>query len=328
MLTPLPKCSLAHLPTPIEEMERLSKKLVGPRIFIKRDDQTGLALGGNKVRKLEFLLAEAVAGEADTILTVGAGQSNHCRQTAAAAARVGLSCELILGGQPPNLLNSNLLLDHLFGAKIHWTDMQRRSERMQEVAEELRAAGRRPYVIPYGGSNAVGASGYVLAMDELSEQLRERRLKMDAIVFASSSGGTQAGLVVGARTNGFHGALIGIRIDKKESNSVSYESDLAELANATAKRLGLAANFAAADFTVNYDYLGGGYGVMGSLEQEAILLTARLEGILLDPVYTGRAMGALFDLIRKRVFSSQQNVLFWHTGGAPALFAYAKELSL
>lgn len=325
MLTSLPKCSLAHLPTPLEEMPRLGEVLGGPRLFIKRDDQTGLALGGNKVRKLEFLLAEARSLGADTILTAGAMQSNHCRQTAAAAARLGLRCELILGGQPPELPIGNLLLDQLLGAKVHWTGMHRRGERMLEVAENLRAQGGKPYVIPYGGSNAVGASGYAVAMQELAAQLQQQKLRLDAIVFASSSGGTQAGIVVGARAIGFNGDIIGIRIDKKDVETTPYESDLAMLANQTAGKMATAETFAAGDFVVDYAYLGGGYGVMGGLEKEAIELTARCEGILLDPVYTGRAMGALFDLIRRKRFSTHHNVLFWHTGGAPALFAYGEQ---
>ncbi len=317
---------LAQLPTPIEKMERLSKFLGGPRILVKRDDQTGLAFGGNKTRKLEFLIADALRRGADTVLTAGAAQSNHCRQTAAAAAHVGLRCELILGGEPPEVPNGNLLLDGLLGAAIHWSARDRRGERLDEVAARLREAERRPYVIPYGGSNAIGATGYVVAMEELMDQLRREAISVDHIVFASSSGGTQAGLMVGAALTGYEGSILGISIDKGERSDVPYQVHLSNLSNKTAARLGLAMEFSPEDFVINYDYLGGGYGVLGALEREAITLTARSEGLLLDPVYTGRAMGALIDLIHHKRFSRGETVLFWHTGGPPALFGYAEEL--
>jgi D-cysteine desulfhydrase len=323
-LEQLPRVALAHLPTPIEELPRLSRELGGPRLLVKRDDQTGLATGGNKTRKLEFLIADALAQGADMVITAGAAQSNHCRQTAAAAARVGLACVLVLGGEPPAAPSGNLLLDHLLGAQIHWAGPHRRGERLEEIADQSRAAGRRPYLIPYGGSNAVGATGYVLAMQELSQQLQGRQV--DSIVFASSSGGTQAGLAVGARAVGFGGRIVGIRIDKGEPSDDPYPQQLARLANAAAAYVGLGAEFTPADFIVNYDYLGGGYGVVGDLEREAIYLAGRFEGLMLDPVYTGRAMGGLIDMIRRGVISPDETVLFWHTGGMPALFAYIHAL--
>jgi len=319
-----PRVSLAHLPTPIDELPCLSRELGGPRLLVKRDDQTGLAGGGNKTRKLEFLVAEALAQGADMVITAGAAQSNHCRQTAAAAARAGLGCALVLGGEPPLTPGGNLLLDQLLGAHIYWTGPDRRGERLEEIAGRVRADGHRPYVIPYGGSNAMGATGYVLAMQELSRQLPG--LRVDRIVFASSSGGTQAGMVVGARATGFGGQIVGIRIDKGEAGDDPYPVHLARLAHATAAHLGLAADFAPGDFLVNQDYLGGGYGVVGELEREAIRLTAHLEGLILDPVYTARAMGGLIDMIRRGVIGPDETVLFWHTGGMPALFAYADAL--
>ena len=318
---------LAQLPTPVEFLAALSRFLGGPQLLIKRDDQTGLALGGNKTRKLEFLLAEALAQGADTVLTAGAAQSNHCRQTAAAAARAGLHCELVLGGEPPERPNGNLLLDLILGATIHWTGPERRGERLAEVAEQLRAQGRRPYIIPYGGSNAVGAAGYVRAMEELLAQLAARGQRVDHIVFASSSGGTQAGLMAGAKAAGFQGQVLGIRIDKGYPRDGPYEMHLVKLAQATADHVGLGVEITAADCAVNADYVGGGYGVVGDLEREAIRLMARHEGVLLDPVYTGRAFGGLLDLIRRQVFSRAEKVLFWHTGGAPALFAYTADLA-
>ena len=326
-LEQLARVPLADLPTPIDELPRLSQELGGPRLLVKRDDQTGLATGGNKTRKLEFLFADALAHDADIVITAGAAQSNHCRQTAAAAARVGLDCALVLGGEPPPTPTGNLLLDELLGAQIFWTGPQRRGEQLEEIADQLRAAGRRPYLIPYGGSNAIGATGYAAAILELGEQLAaDYPQGIDAIVFASSSGGTQAGLVVGARALGFGGRIIGIRIDKGEAGDEAYSVQLASLANATAVHLDLDANFASDDFVVNQDYLGGGYGVVGDLEREAIRLVARLEGLVLDPVYTGRAMGGLIDMIRNDGFGPDETVLFWHTGGMPALFAYVNAL--
>ncbi len=317
---------LAQLPTPIEELKLLSRELGGPELLIKRDDQTGLALGGNKTRKLEFLVGQALEQGADTLVTAGAAQSNHCRQTAAAAARVGLRCELLLNGTKPELPNGNLLLDELLGARIHWVQRSEREAKLSQIPDELRKQGGKPYVIPVGGSNGVGATGYVLAMMELAEQLDGMNRRVDHVVFASSSGGTQAGIVVGARVIGFKGKLHGVSIDKDDSDGASYEHELADIANETARYIGFDAQFAAGDFTVAYDYLGGGYGIVSDLEREAIRLLASREGIVLDPVYTGRAMGALLDLIRKKAFRSDETILFWHTGGAPALFAYAKDL--
>lgn len=321
----LPRIALADLPTPIEELPRLSRELGGPRLWVKRDDQTGLATGGNKSRKLELLIAEALAQGADVVITAGAAQSNHCRQTAAAAARAGLGCALVLGGEPPSTATGNTLLIQLLGAQIYWTGPDRRGERLEEVADQVRADGHRPYVIPYGGSNAIGAVGYVLAMQELNQQLQG--LSIDRIVFASSSGGTQAGMVVGARLTGFDGQILGIQIDKGEAGDDPYPVHLARLANATAVHLGLAGDFSPDDFVVNPDYTGAGYGVLGDLEREAIRLVAHLEGLLLDPVYTGRAMGGLMDMIRRGVIGRDESVLFWHTGGTPALFAYAHALA-
>ena len=270
----LRRCTLAHLPTPVEEMKSLSAALGGPRLLIKRDDQTGLAFGGNKTRKLEFLMGDALAQGATTIVTAGAAQSNHCRQTVAAAARVGLKCELVLGGEEPDRLKGNLLLDHLLGARIHWTTMEHRVDRMHEIALALGEDGEQPYVIPYGGSNAVGATGYVLAMIELMEQLQDLETEVQHIVFASSSGGTQAGLVVGAKLAGFEGTLQGISIDKGERGPKRFEEELMDLGNETARRTGVKHILSQGDFRVDYGYLGGGYGVVGDLEREALLSLA------------------------------------------------------
>ncbi|PWH13122.1 MAG: D-cysteine desulfhydrase family protein [Ardenticatenia bacterium] len=327
--SPLPRVSLGHFPTPLEGLPRLARHLGIARLLVKRDDQTGLAGGGNKTRKLEFLVADALAQGADTLVTAGAAQSNHCRQTAAAAARLGLGCVLVLGGAPPTELpTGNLLLDTLLGAELRWSGPYRRGELLHQVVEELRAVGRRPYLIPYGGSNALGAAGYAHAMPELAEQCGGSGplAAIDRIVIASSSGATQAGLVVGAHMVAYPGQILGIAIDKDEPPDRPYAEHLATLAEQTAALLGVARTFTPQDFTVTREYVGAGYGVVGELEREAIRLTARLEGLLLDPVYTGRAMGGLIDLIHRRVIGPKETVLFWHTGGMPALFAYAQAL--
>lgn len=321
----LPRFRFTHLPTPIEELGRLSRELGGPALLIKRDDQTGLALGGNKSRKLEFLVGDALAQGAATLVTVGAAQSNHCRQTAAAAAKAGLKCELILNGTKPELPDGNLLLNRLFGAMEHWVDRPQRAAKLRELSEQLHREGRKPYTIGVGGSNGVGATGYVVAMIELMEQLRARGQRVDHILFGTSSGGTQAGLELGARITGFTGKLHGLSIDKDEPEHLEYENEVAQIANDCAAYIGSDLRLSKADISVVYGYMGKGYAVVGDLEREAIRLMARTEGIVLDPVYTGRAFGALLDLIRKCVFKRGETILFWHTGGAPALFAYAKD---
>jgi len=325
-LARLPRHPLAQLPTPIQAAPRITKELDGPTLLIKRDDQTGLAQGGNKTRKLEFLVGDALAKGCDTLVTVGAAQSNHCRQTAAAAAAAGLKCELILNGTRPETPNGNLLLDRLFGANEHWIERPQRAAKLQSLSQELAASGRKPYPIIVGGSNGIGATGYVLAMMELMDQLRVSGQRVDHIVFGTSSGGTQAGIILGARLAGFSGQLHGLSIDKNDPEHGEYEIEVAQIANECAGHIGSDVRLTTADVKVAYGYKGGGYGVVGNLEREAIRLMARCEGILLDPVYTGRAFGGLMDLIRKRVFRKGETVLFWHTGGAPALFAYAKDL--
>lgn len=320
----LRRVSIAHLPTPLEPLPRLTAQLGGPELWIKRDDQTGLATGGNKARKLEFLVADALSQEADTLVTAGAAQSNHARQTAAAAAKFGLDRVLVLRGEEPPQVQGNLLLDRLLGAEVRWAGSTPLPEAMAQVAQELRAAGRRPYVVPYGGSNPIGASGYVAAMEELLAQCAERDLHFDHIVLPSSSGGTQAGLMVGARALGYEGRILGISVDPRAE---TLKHRLAGLAMATADHLGLGFTFAPEDFAVNDDYLGGGYGVVGELEREAIRTVARAEGVLLGPVYTGRAFGGLLDLIRRGAFRPGERVLFWHTGGTAGLFGCAERLS-
>jgi L-cysteate sulfo-lyase len=319
----LARVSIAHLPTPLEPLSRLTAQLGGPELWIKRDDQTGLATGGNKARKLEFLVADALAHGADTLITAGAAQSNHARQTAAAAAKCGLACTLALRGEEPPLMQGNLLLDRLLGAEVVWAADRPLEDAMARVAKELRAMGRCPYVVPYGGSNPIGASGYAAAMEEFLAQCAERELHFDHIVLASSSGGTQAGLMVGARALAYGGRVLGISVDQ-EAGTLRHR--LADLATATADHLGLALAFTPEDFDVDDGYLGGGYGVVGELERAAIRTLARTEGVLLDPVYTGRAFGGLLDLARRGEFGQHERVLFWHTGGTAGVFGYGEEI--
>jgi len=317
----IPRLRFAHLPTPVETLPRLSEALGGPHLLIKRDDQTGLAFGGNKTRKLEFLVGEARERGAQTLITGGAIQSNHCRQTAAAAARFGFECILVLTGDKSQHASGNLLLDQLFGAQtVYVADRKDRDSVLQETFDRATSDGKKPYLVPYGGSNATGALGYAFAMKELIDQ----NVSADWIVFASSSGGTHAGLVLGQRIFGFSGRILGISIDESEE---WLKSEVSKLASATSEKVGERIEFTPADVLVNANYCGAGYGVVTEREREAIQLFAQCEGLLLDPVYTGRAAAGMIDLIRTEFFETDETVLFWHTGGQPALFAeqYADE---
>jgi len=318
----LARVNIAHLPTPLEPLDQLSHLLGGPDLWIKRDDQTGLATGGNKTRKLEFLVADALAAGADTLITGGAAQSNHSRQTAAAAARFGLACTLVLKGAQPSEIQGNLLIDEIVGANIVWAGTEPLDTTMGLVAERLRSEGHRPYIIPYGGSNPLGASGYIVAMEELMAQCQSKGISFDHIVFASSSGGTQAGMVIGADTLSFGGQVLGISIDL---DADSLKSKLVDLANATVSYLDLRPHYESQSFSVNDCYIGEGYGVFGDLEHNAILTLGRTEGVLLDPVYTGRAFGGLLDMVQRGEITKNERVLFWHTGGTSGLFGYAEQ---
>lgn len=323
----LPRRALGFFPTPVMELRRLTDRLGGPRILMKRDDLTGLALGGNKVRKLELLVGDALGQGCDTLVTGGAAQSNHCRQTAAAAAACGLGCHLVLGGEAPPVAEGNLLLDLLFGAQIHWTGPLRKGEKIPEIATRLKADGLRPYVVPYGGSGPLGAAGFVDAARELRMQLEALGCDISHLVFASSSGGTQAGLVVGKAAHGGSFDVVGIGIDKEGVGEEPLRERVLRLAGETARLIGFDCAFSARDIIVREECLGSGYGVVGDAEREAIRLVAETEGVLLDPVYTGRAMAGLLGMIESRDLTADDTVLFWHTGGAPALFPHARELA-
>ena len=325
----IPRLHFAHLPTPIEELPRLSVTLGGPRILVKRDDQTGLAFGGNKTRKLEFLVAEAQGQGAKMMISAGAIQSNHCRQTAAAAARYGFECTLVLTGDMPAQPSANLLLDGLFGAKIvHVAERKDRDRILQETFDNAVADGKKPYLVPYGGSSPTGALGYAFAMEELMMQLGGGRTPSspgtrssespDWIVFGTSSGGTHAGLVLGQRVFGFKGKVLGISIDEPED---WLKTHVSELATKASEKLGERMEFGPDAVLANDSYCKAGYGVLTEAEREAVHLFARTEGLLLDPVYTGRAAAGMIDLIRTGFFKKEETILFWHTGGQPALFA-------
>jgi L-cysteate sulfo-lyase len=311
----IPRLNFAHLPTPIETLPRLSEALGGPRLLIKRDDQTGLAFGGNKTRKLEFLVAEARDRGAKTLISGGALQSNHCRQTAAAAARFGFECILVLTGDIPEQPSANLLLDQLFGAQVVYvSDRKDRDRILQQTFDHAAEKGMKPYLVPYGGSSPTGALGYAFAMKELMDQ----NVHADWIVFATSSGGTHAGLVLGQRVFGYKGKVLGFSIDESEE---WLRTHVSELASSASEKLGNRIEFTPDEVLANADYCKAGYGVLAEPEREAIHLFARHEGILLDPVYTGRAAAGMIDLIRKEFFKKDETVLFLHTGGQPALFA-------
>ena len=324
-LAKFPRLRFAHLPTPLEPMANLSRLLDGPNIWVKRDDCTGLAGGGNKTRKLEFLMADAEQQGADTIITQGAVQSNHARQTAAIAAKLGYECYLLLenrtGSDDPDFLaNGNVLLDDIYNARLSdfpaGTDM---NQEMLSLSEELRAAGKKPYIIPGGGSNRIGALGYVNAAYELVGQCNDQGLKVDHIVHATGSTGTQAGLVTGLTAIHSGIDLMGISVRAPKE---AQEENVYRLACETAELIGSSAALNRSDVVANSDYVGEGYGMPTDGMIEAVEMTARHESILLDPVYSGKGMAGLIDLVRQGFYRREENIVFIHTGGAQALSGY------
>ena len=324
-LAKFPRLRFAHLPTPLEPMTNLSRVLDGPNIWVKRDDCTGLAGGGNKTRKLEFLMADAEQQGADTIITQGAVQSNHARQTAAIAAKLGYECYLLLenrtGSDDPDFLaNGNVLLDDIYNARLSdfpaGTDM---NQEMLGLAEELRAAGKKPYIVPGGGSNRIGALGYVNAAYELVGQCNDQGLKVDHIVHATGSTGTQAGLVTGLTAIHSGIELMGISVRGPKE---AQEENVYRLACETADFIGSSAALNRSDVVANSDYVGEGYGIPTDGMIEAVEMTARHESILLDPVYSGKGMAGLIDLVRQGFYRRGENIVFIHTGGAQALSGY------
>jgi L-cysteate sulfo-lyase len=327
-LARFPRVRLAHLPTPLEHLPNLSRVLGGPEIFIKRDDCTGMSSGGNKTRKLEFLMGEARAQGADIVITQGATQSNHARQTAACAAKLNLACHLLLEDRTQRTdhdyrHSGNVLLDALHGATLeHCTANTDMNGELDKLAQRLRAQGRRPYAIPGGGSNPVGALGYLNAAVELVQQANTLDVRLDHIVHATGSAGTQAGLVAGLA--GIHAdvPLLGISVRAPRERQ---EESVFNLAQATAELAGAAGSVRREAVRANSDYVGAGYGISTPESIEAIKMLARHEGILLDPVYTGKGMAGLIDLIRRGMFKRGQNVVFIHTGGSVGLFGYVND---
>ena len=330
-LAKFPKVRLGHLPTPLEPMDRLSEILGGPRLWVKRDDCTGLSSGGNKTRKLEFLMADAQSKGADTIITQGATQSNHARQTTAAAAKLGMECHILLedrtGSNDNNyILNGNVLLDRLHGASVSkrsgGTDM---NLEMQDFADTLTEKGKKPYIIPGGGSNPIGALGYVNCARELTEQASEIGLKIDALVHATGSAGTQAGLVTGlaAIQSSIHLLGIGVRAPKDKQEQMVFD-----LAQKTADYLDTGIEIERDKVRAICDYVGAGYGLPTDGMIKAVKLLAQSEGLLFDPVYSGKGLDGLIDQIKKGYFAGMDNVVFLHTGGSAALFGYPETFEL
>ena len=330
-LNQFPRISLGHWPTPLEPMDRLRAQLGGgcPKLYVKRDDCTGLATGGNKTRKLEFLMGEALGDRADVVITFGAVQSNHCRQTAAAAAKLGLECDLILldmvhGRGPSYATSGNVLLDTLLGARLHQTSPAAAQVKLQELLNRHEIAGRRPYVVPLGGSNATGALGYVAAYRELGQQCADQNIIVSTIVHAVSSGGTQAGLVAGAAFYDHRTRILGINVSRPDG--AGSAENVREIARDVLARLdgvppGLDRRVEVVD-----GYLGPAYGVPTDAMREAMTLAARYEGLILDPVYSGKAFAALIAMIREEKFNSDETIVFLHTGGNAVLPAYVGEI--
>jgi len=324
LLTSFGRLGLAHLPTPFEPMKRLSAHLGGPRLWVKRDDCTGVGLGGNKLRKLDYVLKQALAEGCDTLVSGGVVQSNSQRQVAAAAAKLGLACHLaVYHGRlaPPSAeyeKTGNALLNRLFGATLHdvpWDGD--RNGAIRTLAERLRSEGRRPYLVPYGVSNPLGAVGYASTVAEIAEQSAAAGIMPTAIVHCTGSGGTQAGLVVGARSTLPRTRVVGIDIDAEPER---VRADVVTYAKGAADLLGQP--FDAADVEVMAGHAGPAYGVAHQATIEAIKLGARLEGLVLDPVYSGKGLAGLIAMVRGGRWTKDQDVVFIHTGGAPALFAY------
>lgn len=314
------RLALAHLPTPIEKLDRLSHTFEGPEIYVKRDDLTGIAKTGNKVRKLEYLVAEALREGCDLLITCGGAQSNHARATAVAAAKMGMKSHLVLRNAAGGDLEGNLFLDRLVGAEVTFITAQeyeRADEIMARLAEEYNAQGGKAYVIPEGGSNALGALGYVTAMEEVLRQMKAQRLEFDHMLCAVGSGGTLAGLLLGRKLFEINAEIHGINVC---DDAPHFQNRVFNILSETKRKFGFVSGLKKSDISVIDGYVGKGYGLSSQEEIDLIKQVARLEGLLLDPVYTGKAMFALRDLIRKGRFQRGEKILFWHTGGVFGLF--------
>ena len=319
-LSTIPRIRLCLLPTPIIPLKRLTKHLGGSNIFIKRDDLTGIAFGGNKNRKLEFLLADAKKKGADVIVTEGALQSNHCLQTATCSAKLGFKCELVLSGEDPEVITGNLLLDQILDVRIHRVrDGAERKALMKEVEEELQVNGKKPYIIPTGGSTRVGALGYLNCISEIDQQSKELGIGFDYFIHSTGSGGTQSGVLIGKELYYPELEVLGINVGEPKER---LKGIIKEIIKEFTEEWGL-------DVTIKDDmikildgYYGEGYGIPNQEMIDAVKLIAKLEGVFLDPVYTGKAMVGLIDLVKTKVIPKDTNVLFLHSGGGPSIFSY------
>ena len=319
----LPRLRLAPLPTPLTKAERLSKELGGPTLWFKRDDLTGIAFGGNKVRKLEFIMADALAQGATHVLTIGGAQSNHAMQTAAVARRIGLAPVLVLGKPRRPGVGGNLLLDKILGADVRFTTeygAEALKKAMAEEAEKLRAEGHKPYCIPLGGSGALGVVGYALAAKELTEQAQGLGFKVDRVFAAFGSGGTHAGLALGRKIFGLDFDIVAVNVGAVRGDGAAL---IAQIANEGAALLGTSA-VAPDDVHVVNEYVGEGYAIPSPEGVAAIKQVAQAEGIFLDPVYTAKAMAGLIGAVRRGKIGKDENVVFIHTGGGPGLFAFSE----
>ena len=328
-LSEFPSVPLCHQPTPLEFMPRMSESLGGPRLWIKRDDCTGLATGGNKTRKLEFLIADAIEKGADMVVTQGAVQSNHVRQTAAAACKFGLDCHALLERRVPGReddyeTTGNVLFDQMFGTRLEFrpAGLDMNAEALA-VTEKLAAAGRKPYFIPGGGSNEIGALGYVSCAYELLDQIKANNLDVGWIVLATGSAGTHAGMLAGLHAAGSTIPVMGISVRQPEDKQIAAVHKLAVL---TASKL-TDTPLGVEKVIVDDGYVGAGYGQPTQGTLDAINLIARREGLLFDPVYSGKGLAGMIGLAGQNFFESDKDVIFLHTGGAAALFAYGNQLA-
>lgn len=319
------KMNFSGFPTPVQRMPRLSKVLDGPRLFVKRDDMTDLAFGGNKARKLEFVFADAKNKGADVVITVGALQSNSACMVSAAARRLGMKPVLVLVGKEPDVYDGNLLLDKLLSAEIHFMESYGPHVEafMETLAEEYRTKGHKPYIIPAGASIPLTVSGYALAMEELHCQFEDMGEKIDYIICACGTGGTQAGLVLGTKLLNVQTKILAASVF---ASTADASKSVSNLVNSSANLLELDLSMTPEDVTVFGEYVKEGYGILNEPVTKALMLVAKTEGIFLDPVYTGKAMVMLSDLIKKGYFKKDDNVVFFHTGGLPALFLYRNKL--
>lgn len=322
------RIALAQLPTPLQPLKRISEYLDGPNIWVKRDDLTGAITSGNKIRKLEFTLKAAIDAGADTIITCGGLQSNHCRATAALCAQLGLQCELVLRGEAPSIYKANTLLDRLCGANIHCYPVrqyqQQLGELLKNLAEQLESQGKKPWVIPTGASDGYGVWGYVNAVKEMQQDFTSADLSPSSIVVASGSGGTQAGLIAGKVLHGFDGEIFGINVcDNEQYFTAKIQQDLAHFS----RLYGIDLGDVKSEINILDGYVGAGYAKASKEVLQCIAKLASLEGIVLDPVYSGKAFYGLIQEVKKGRFKQGEDIIFIHTGGTFGLFDFESQIT-